>query len=228
MDRALPSPDIPVGTRLFRLSVGVFFIGGFLTSIVSLLVPRLKLMLGLSYAQASLVQFAFHSSYLLFALPIAIGVVRLGYMRAISTGLAVMAIGCISFALARGTRDFTLVLAALLLLSVGITFLQIAANTVVTLVGDAAKAAARLTLLQGFNAFGTVVGPLLVAPLLLAGFAAVDNEARVALPFIVSAVFLVMLALAFFRRRNLLPREEATPVRLPALRPFGPCCMLIM
>src|SRR3546814_6117777 len=38
-----------VAARLFRLSIGVFFIGGFLTSSVSLLVPRLKLMLDLDY-----------------------------------------------------------------------------------------------------------------------------------------------------------------------------------
>ena len=38
--------------RLFSLSIGVFFIGGFLSSLVNLFVPRLTLFYGLDYAQA--------------------------------------------------------------------------------------------------------------------------------------------------------------------------------
>src|ERR1700760_854907 len=66
-------------TRLFRLSIGVFFIGGFLSSTVSLFVPRMKLVYGLSFFQALLVQFAFHTSYLLFAFPIALAIIAIGY-----------------------------------------------------------------------------------------------------------------------------------------------------
>ena len=212
----------PVGRQLFRLSIGVFFIGGFLTSVVSLLAPRLKLILGLGYTQALLVQFSFHSSYLLFALPIAVAIVRIGYMRAIATGLAVMVLGCLGFAFAQSAHHFLLVLGALLLLSLGITFLQIAANTVVTIVGASAKSAARLTLLQGFNALGTVLGPLLAAPFLLGGPALAGNntnaDANVALPFLMAAAVLTVLALAFIRRRNLLPRGDRSIVAAPALR----------
>nr|WP_231635768.1 hypothetical protein [Novosphingobium sp. ST904] len=105
--------------RLFWLSIGVFFIGGFLSASVSLLVPQLKAVLGLDYKGALLVQLAFHSSYLLFALPAALAVVRIGYMRAIAIGLSVMTAGCLSLALAQGMRQFLLVLGALLLLSAG-------------------------------------------------------------------------------------------------------------
>ena len=61
--------------RLFSLSIGVFFIGGFLSSLVNLFVPRLTLFYGLDYAQALLVQFAFHLSYLVFAIPIGAAIV---------------------------------------------------------------------------------------------------------------------------------------------------------
>lgn len=192
---------------LFRLSVGVFFCGGFLTSIVSLLVPRLKLTLGLDYTRALLVQLAFHASYLLFAVPITMAIIRLGYMRAIAVGLAVMCAGCSAFVVAQGARDFASILAALLLLSAGLTFLQIASNTVVTIIGPADRAASRLTLLQGFNSLGTVLGPLLCAPLLLpgAGDASPDNATRAALPFMGGALALAALAAVFLVQRNLLP-----------------------
>jgi len=196
--------------RLFRLLIGVFFIGGFLTSVVSLVVPRLKLVLDLDYTQALLVQLAFHVSYLLFAVPITITVVGVGYMRAIAAGLAVMMAGCLAFVTADFARDFALILAALLLLSAGITVLQIAANTVVTIVGAAASAAARLTLLQGFNSLGTVVGPLIAAPLLLAKPIGTAQPVATILPFMLSATVLAFLSLMFFRRRALLPRAAAS------------------
>lgn len=200
--------------RLFRLSIGVFFTGGFLTSSVSLLVPQLKLVLALDYVQALLVQLAFHASYLLFALPITAFIVASGYMRAIAAGLAIVAAGCLALAIAQHALSFTLVLGALLLLSAGQTLLQMAANTVVTVIGPPRDAARRLTLLQGFNSLGTVAGPVISAPLLLAGR---DSRAgwtfTAALPFAGAAVLTAMLAFAYFRSRSLLTQGSETPAR---------------
>lgn len=44
--KCAPTPDSSVATRSFRLSVGVCLFGGLLTSLISLPVPRLKLLLG--------------------------------------------------------------------------------------------------------------------------------------------------------------------------------------
>lgn len=223
MERAQQSPSAAVMTQLFMMLTGVFFVGGFLTSIVSLVVPRLKLLFGLDYTQALLVQLAFHASYLLFAVPVTIAVVGVGYMRAIAAGLTIMLAGCVAFTLADSARDYALVLAALLLLSAGITVLQIAANTVVTIVSAAAGAAARLTLLQGFNSLGTVFGPLLAAPLLLGQQARSAPAVDSMLPFELSAAALALLALMFFGNRTLLAQRAVVGVnrrildRLPAV-----------
>jgi FHS family L-fucose permease-like MFS transporter len=204
---ALRTDDERIAARLFQLSIGVFFIGGFLTSSVSLLVPQLKLMLALDYAQALLVQLAFHASYLLFALPITAFIVAAGYMRAIATGLAIMAAGCLSLAIAQHALSFALVLGALLLLSGGQTFLQMASNTVVTVIGPSRAAARRLTLLQGFNSLGTVAGPMISAPLLLAGRGSkAESIASATLPFAGTAIVTALLALAYFAHRALLGR----------------------
>lgn len=221
MSSAVTGADAPAASparQLFLLSIGVFFIGGFLTAIVSLLVPRFRAVFGFGYAEALLVQFASHTSYLLFAVPITAIIVRSGYMRSIATGLAVMAAGCLAFVAANSSRDFALVLGALLLLSLGITFLQIAANTVVTIVGPAAGAASRLTLLQGFNSLGTVLGPLLTAPLLLAGAGGqAPSDAMVGLPFLLCALVLAGLALSFFLKRGLLAWQRGAADRLPSV-----------
>ena len=193
-------PDIAAAT-LFRMSIGVCFMGGFVTSAVSLLAPRLKLMLDLSYAQALLVQLAFHASYLLFAVPVTGIILGIGYMRAITVGLAIMAVGCVGLVAVQDALGFAGMLGALLLLSAGITFLQIAANTCVTLVGPTDAAASRLTLLQGFNSLGTVLGPVLSAPLLLSG-----SRSGMAAPFLGSAAVLAVLSATFLARRDILPR----------------------
>ncbi len=214
--------DERAANLLFRLAVGVFFIGGFLTSSVSLLVPQLKLMLALDYAGALMVQLAFHASYLLFALPITAFIVASGYMRAIAVGLAVMGAGCISLAVAQGSLSFALVLGALLLLSAGQTFLQIAANTVVTVIGSARGAAVRLTLLQGFNSLGTVVGPLVSAPLLLAQVERGHAWRPAAtLPFVATALVTLMLAAAYARHRALLGEADRGAAFVPLRRMFG-------
>lgn len=217
---SLEKTDAP--TLLFRLSVGVFFIGGFLTSSVSLLVPQLKLMLALDYTQAFLVQLAFHASYLLFALPITAFIVAAGYIRAIAAGLAVMAAGCAALAVAQGSLSFALVLGALLLLSGGQTFLQIASNTVVTVIGPSRGAARRLTLLQGFNSLGTVAGPLVSAPLLLAQVER-GHEWRPAatLPFVLTALVTAVLALAYARHRKALETKHTGEGFVPTHRLFS-------
>lgn len=205
-----------VAARLFRLSIGVFFIGGFLTSSVSLLVPRLKLMLDLDYKGALLVQLAFHSSYMLFALPITWAIVRAGYMRAIVAGLAVITAGCLALTLAQNALSFAMVLGALLLVSAGQTFLQIASNTVVAVIGPSRGAARRLTLLQGFNSLGTVLGPLLSAPLLLGELdAQAARHVGATLPFTGTALVTGLLAFAYFRNRTLL--EGGGPRRFAAI-----------
>ena len=201
-------------TQLFRMSIGMFFIGGFLSSAISLFVPRMTLVYGLDYARALLVQLAFHTSYLLFAVPIAIAIIRMGYMRSAATGLAIMAISCVLFLWAHGLHSYGLVLFSLLALSAGLTFLQIAANTVVTVVGNADRAAFRLNLLQAFNSIGTVFAPLVAAQYVLGNPAATGLAAiaDMAPPFLFAILILGALAATFFLNRALLARSEQADI----------------
>ncbi|WP_447407315.1 hypothetical protein, partial [Clostridium perfringens] len=73
------------------------------------------------------------------------------YMRGLSLGLAVMALGCAGLAGAAAAGSYPLVLVALLTLSAGVTFLQLAGGIVFVVVEDGPRAVSRLTLVQGFN-----------------------------------------------------------------------------
>jgi FHS family L-fucose permease-like MFS transporter len=203
--------------QLFRLSIGIFFMGGFVTSLVSLLGPRLTLIDKLDYTRGALVQLAFHSSYLLFALPATAMLVRVGYMRAITLGLLVMASGCLGLSGAAWSAQYWVLLAALLSLSAGITFLQIAANVIQPVLEQSGRGASRLTLLQGFNSVGTVLAPLIGASFLLRGTdlqAGAPGWLVLALPFIACAAVLFGLSFAFWRAREILA-SFARPRPLP-------------
>ncbi|WP_267389197.1 MFS transporter [Sphingomonas sp. GC_Shp_3] len=193
--------------RLFRLSVGVFAIGGFVTSLVSLLVPRLTALYGSNYSHALLVQMAFYLSYLLFAVPIGRIITRHGYMRSAMIGLAIMSASTVLLLIANAMRLFPLLLLALLLLSCGITFLQIASNTVVAMVGAADGAAFRLNLLQGCNSAGTIAAPLFGAAFLTEGVGAEGGP-----PFLFALLILVVLTISYARNRRLLDTAPAAEV----------------
>lgn len=201
------------GTRrepLFWLMLGVFFGGGMLNAVEALLVPRLKLTLGLGYAQALTVQLAYYASYLGFAQPAAALAARAGAMRATAIGTAVIAAGSIGVAGALCGRSFGAMLLALLVMSAGVTVLQIACNGIMaTRPGGAANFAA----LQGFNSLGTVIGPLLGTGFLLGA----DGASAAAIPFVVFGLGFAALSTSFVRARDLLPREDAARPRAATL-----------
>lgn len=216
---ALPVPD-QASRRLLYLSIGVFFVGGFLSSMLSLLVPRMTLIIGFNYGQALLVQFAFHMSYLIFAFPIARFVMANGYMRSTATGLGIMAMSCTLLLPVMDRQIFALILLVLLTLSAGATFLQIAGNTMVTVIGEEKNAVFRLNLLQGCNSLGTVLGPLFSARYMLGSQA--DAIAR---PFLFAIILMTLLAGAFFVQRDLL--KEAPVARKKRTAPFPWNAMLV-
>ncbi|USI74596.1 MFS transporter [Sphingomonas morindae] len=202
METAQPPGRAP-DRGLFALMLGVFLGGGLLNATVALLVPRLSTLAGLGLTEAASAQLAYYASYLLFALPAAALLVRWGAGRAMAGGLAVMAIGCALLALALLERVSAMLFLALLLVSSGVTLLQITGNGVMATMG--AGATRRFTLLQAFNSLGTVLGPLLASRFLLDPGA----PGGAAPPFLAGAVLFALLGAGFaLRARSLPPRGD--------------------
>ncbi|HEX3436206.1 MAG TPA: sugar MFS transporter [Pseudacidobacterium sp.] len=137
----------------------LFFMWGFLTSLNDILIPHLKSIFSLNYAEAMLVQFAFFSSYAVFALPAGKIIEWVGYQRTMVVGLFTMGLGAILFVPAASAPSFPLFLSALIVLAAGITVLQVAANPYVSILGPPETAASRLNLTQAFNSLGTTIAP---------------------------------------------------------------------
>src|SRR5277367_5873831 len=137
----------------------LFFMWGFLTCLNDILVPHLKPIFDLNYAQVMLIQFAFFGAYFLFSIPSAKIIDWIGYQRSMVMGLLTMGAGAFLFVPAASVPSYPLFLIALIVLAAGITCLQVAANPYVTVLGKSQTASSRLNLTQAFNSLGTFLAP---------------------------------------------------------------------
>jgi MFS transporter, FHS family, L-fucose permease len=157
----------PSKTGELALLTSLFFIWGFITCLNDILIPHLKAVFNLNYAQAMLIQFCFFVAYFLVSVPSGYLVDKVGYQRGIIIGLAIAGTGCLLFYPAAALRWYPLFLASVFILASGITLLQVAANPYVTLLGKPETAPSRLTLTQAFNSLGTTLAPFFGAFLIL-------------------------------------------------------------
>ena len=145
----------------------LFFMWGFITCLNDIIIPHLKGIFELNYAQAMMVQFAFFTAYFIVSLPSGAIVTKLGYKNGIIIGLCTAGLGCLMFYPAAGQRSYALFLLALFVLAAGITLLQVAANPFVAVLGKPETASSRLTLTQALNSLGTTIAPLFGSVLIL-------------------------------------------------------------
>jgi len=160
----------------------LFFMWGFLTCLNDILVPHLKSIFDLNYAQVMLIQFAFFGAYFLFSIPSAKIIDAMGYQRSMVVGLLTMGIGAFLFVPAASAPSFALFLVALIVLAAGITCLQVAANPYVTVLGKPATASSRLNLTQAFNSLGTFLAPFFGGFLILSAAPKAMDEIRAMAP----------------------------------------------
>lgn len=172
------SASLPfTGSTTRRLSLFVFalfFIFGSITSLNDVLIPKLKSLFSLTYAEAMLVQSSFFLAYFLASIPAGLMISRLGYMRAAVIGLLTMAAGCLLFIPATKVGLFAAFLGALFILAAGVTVVQVVANPLISLLGATKTAHSRVTFAHAFNSLGTTIAPYLGAILILGALNAVD------------------------------------------------------
>ncbi|MGH8206297.1 MAG: MFS transporter, partial [Steroidobacteraceae bacterium] len=208
----------PQDAQQLRLFVfALFFFFGGITSLNDVVIPKLKGLFTLSYAEVMLVQSAFFAAYFFISLPAAALVRRIGYIRAAVLGLVLMAAGCLLFIPASFSARFGMFLAALFVLAAGITVVQVVNNPLISMLGNPATAHSRLTFAQAFNSLGTTVFPYLGALLFLGSLSTVDPQTLrgaalaayrfqethvVARAYLGLAVGLAVLAALMWRLRN--------------------------
>ena len=157
--------------------VSVFFFWGFIAASNGVFIPFCKTYFNIDQFQSQLVDFAFYGAYYIGALMLFILsnqsgkdiLNNWGYKQGIIYGLIISAVGAfLMFPAVNGaefgqTEVFYLVLVALFIVGLGFSLQQTGANPFAVSLGDPSSGASRLNLAGGVNAFGTTIGPLVVA-----------------------------------------------------------------
>jgi FHS family L-fucose permease-like MFS transporter len=220
-------PTTRYGPALALLAT-LFFMWGFISVINGTLLPHLRSVFKLTYFQTGLIESVWFIGYLLASLPAAKLIERIGYQRALTTGLLVMTVGSLGMILAAYLISYTVTVLSLFTVSCGIALLQVAANPYVAVIGPPDTSESRLTLVQAFNTTGDVLAILFGKYLILARTTAgtvaqgtqLTQSQRMAdahateLPYLIVAVVLGILA--FLIARAKLPELGASTRRIAA------------
>ena len=146
----------------------LFFMWGFISVINNTLLPHLRSVFHLNYFQTTLIESVWFIGYLIASIPAAMLIERIGYKRALTTGLAVMTVGSLGMVLAASLPSYWVTLISLFTVSCGIALLQVAANPYVAVIGSPETSESRLTLVQAFNTTGDVLAIVFGRYLILA------------------------------------------------------------
>jgi len=170
---ASENQSVPVTERRFLvpfiLITSLFFLWAFGVNLNDILIPHLKKAFGLSDFQSSFIQVAFFGGYFLAAFPAGRVMEKIGYKKGILAGLFLCAVGALLFLPASASRLYGFFLFALFVMACGQSFLEVAANPYVTILGPPASAERRLNFAQSFNAVGAMLSPIVGRTFILTG-----------------------------------------------------------
>jgi MFS transporter, FHS family, L-fucose permease len=200
----------------FILITSLFFIWAFGVNLNDILIPHLKAAFGLSDFRSSFIQIAFFGGYTLAAFPAGWLMERMGYKRGILIGLVVSAAGAVLFLPASTIGLYGFFLFSLFTLGCGQSFLEVAANPYITILGPPATSELRLNFAQSFNGVGAFISPIIggmfiltaveytpaqlgaLTPTQAAAYRA-SQAATVRMPYLVMAgIFLFVAVLIYF------------------------------
>jgi MFS transporter, FHS family, L-fucose permease len=147
----------------------LFFIWAFVTNLIDPLIKSMKMIYHLSLFEAMLTQPAFFLAYLVMSLPSAWVLSKSGYAKSIIIGLACIVAGCLVAWSTVIFHEYATVLIGLFVAASGVALLQVAANPLISTMGDAKTSHFRLNLSQAFNSLGAFCGGMFGASYLLKG-----------------------------------------------------------
>ena len=217
----------------FILVTSLFFMWAVAHNMNDILIRQFQKALDLSRGQASFIQVSFYLAYFFAAIPAGYAMKKLGFKRAILTGLLLYALGAALFFPAAAVGSYSFFLVALFIIATGIVFLETSGSGYITLVGDKATAARRINFAQSFNGLGGFIAPLIGGVFIFSGIehspdaiAALSPQAlqeyralearQVQLPYLSLAGILLFVALLVALTR--FPSRPPTCATIPSTR----------
>ena len=178
----------------FVLITTLFFLWGFARAILDVLNKHFQNEMHISITESSLIQVTTYMGYFLMAIPAGLFINFMGYRRGVVLGLLLFGIGSLLFVPCTEAGTLGAYLFALFVISVGLVFLETAANPYVTELGDKKTASSRLNLSQSFNGLGCLFATFAVGQFLFSG-----SGGSVEVPYVILGVVVLLIAAVFSR-----------------------------
>ena len=154
-----PAPtNVRAGKASFALMYLLFAILGLAGSMIGALVPALRVIYALDFAQAMAAQWVVLIVSGALSLPVLRFMRKAGAFQTICWALVTMALGCAALGLMVRLPYYALVLGAVMVIAVGTTALQVSGNPLTAALDTPERSHFHLTLAQGFNALGVFAG----------------------------------------------------------------------
>ena len=185
----------------------LFLIWGFAYGLLDVLNSQFQLVARMSSGMTVGLHSAYYGGY--FVAPITFGRLVLkywGFKACYTIGLAIYAIGTLVFWPASVLTSFPAFLVSNFIVGLGLSTLEIAANTFMTLCGSQQYGEIRLNFSQGVQAIGTIFAPLLANKVLFRNLNDAPSLIDVQWTYLGIALVMVLLAVAY----HYLPLPEAT------------------
>ncbi|KAI0930505.1 hypothetical protein AcV5_007194 [Taiwanofungus camphoratus] len=147
----------------FILVTSLFFTWGFAYGLLDVLNSHFQTVFGISKLQSTLLQLAYFGAYFLYA-PIAGAFMRrYGYKKGIHMGLTLYSLGAIFFWPSAKFEKYGGFVGATFVIGCGLSCLEVAANSYITVLGSPKYAAVRLNISQGFQGIASFAGPMIAS-----------------------------------------------------------------
>jgi FHS family L-fucose permease-like MFS transporter len=169
----------------------MFFMVGSLFCMNDILLPSLITHFDLNYTQATMIQFTFYLTYIVFPIPIAWMIHRFGYKISLLVAVLTCSFGALVFWPAKIFDSYALVLLAIFIISTGLTIINVAANPFASLLGDPEGAHQRINFVQVFSRVGYAVTPAVATTLIYTR----TGDIRFHFPYLLLAGILLLIAL---------------------------------
>ena len=205
----------------FTVVVMLFFLWALAHNLNPVLIPQLKQAFALSDFSATLVDSSFYLAYFIGALPAGMVIKRKGYKIGVLVGLCLFSLGAFVFFPAAYHLSYPLFLIGLFTIGFGITFLETAANPLVTQFNIGKSDSFRLNLAQSFNGLGATLagwmGGYLVFNTTQGTTSSFQLAQSVVAPYLIIGGVVLLVAI-LFSKINLSTKVSLSPISLLPIR----------
>ena len=197
--------------------ITVFFFWGFLAASNGIFIPFCKAHFHITQFESQLIDFTFYGGYFVGALLFyAISYIskvdildKLGYKNGIVLGLLVSVLGALVMIPALHSGTFGFILFALIIITIGFSIQQTAANPFVVALGPPETGSNRLNFAGSINNIGTLIGPIAIKIILFGRASSIIPPDQISLTSVDTLYYVlagVLLLLAVFFWVSKLPK----------------------